>query len=285
MSTPTIYANLENLAGDCGMHRETLRKYLAEISKAGLFRFDTPPYWRRKSGYATEISFPTKMVEKWLRDNGFLKTMTKNAAWSKHEKVNKTGVSTSAKLQKTPSTMAKNAATYHKSEGASPPAALTAAASRQEPKAIARHHAIGDVMASPKFGKGPIVEIEEDEDGLKYWIDFDRQGCAIEIRTGSPSFASLSRYDGEDEQPEPPAGNECADTPSIPSPPIQPNTPEPVPARWGAAGAHQYRGGERVLNLRLGAGTAQGTDGNLVLVAFDNGVTKKVPAAFLELIA
>ena len=244
-----------------------------------MFRFDTPPYWRRKSGYATEISFPTKMVEKWLRDNGFLKTMTKNAAWSKHEKVNKTGVSTSAKLQKTPSTMAKNAATYHKYEGASPPAALTAAASRQEPKAIARHYAIGDVMASAKFGKGPIVEIEEDEDGLKYWIDFDRQGCAIEIRTGSPSFASLSRYDGEDEQPEPPAGNEFANTPPIPSPPIQSTTHEPVQKEPGAGA---YRIGQRVRHLKFGDGTVHGLEGGKVRVDFGVHGTQSVLPAFLE---
>jgi hypothetical protein len=83
MSTPTIFANLENLANDCGMHRNTLPKYLSELLKAGLVRFDTPSYWRRKSGYAMEIHFSTKMVEKWLRDNGFLKTMHKNTAWSK----------------------------------------------------------------------------------------------------------------------------------------------------------------------------------------------------------
>ena len=73
-STPTIFANLEKLAGECDMSRPTLRRHMQELSKAGLFRFDTPPYWKRKSGFATEISFPTKTVEKWLRDNGFFMT-------------------------------------------------------------------------------------------------------------------------------------------------------------------------------------------------------------------
>ena len=111
-STPTIFANLEKLAGECDMSRPTLRKYMQELSKAGLFRFSTPPYWKRKSGFATEISFPTKAVEKWLRDNGFFMTMERNLPWSKAEKVNKTGVSPAAKLQKTPSTMERNFPSY-----------------------------------------------------------------------------------------------------------------------------------------------------------------------------
>ena len=128
-STPAIYANLENLASECDMNRQTLRKYLNELSKAGLFRFETPPYWRRKSGFATEIHFPTKTVEKWLRDNGFLMTMDRNLPWSNHEKVNKNGVSTPAKLQKTPSTMGRNFPSFHKNEvrrRRAPPRALTA---------------------------------------------------------------------------------------------------------------------------------------------------------------
>ena len=125
-STPTIFANLEKLAGECDMSRPTLRRYLQELSKAGLFRFDTPPYWRRKSGHATEIHFPTKAVEKWLRDNGFFMTMERNLPWSKAEKVNKTGVSPSAKLQKTPSTMERNLPTSQ-DEVASAPRSATAA--------------------------------------------------------------------------------------------------------------------------------------------------------------
>lgn len=112
MTTPTAYANLETLAAEIGMTRKTLRKYMTEIEKARLFRFDTPPYWRRKSGHATEISFPTKLVQKWLRENGFLNTMGKNYPCSKSRSADKQRVSTPTMGKNTPSTKGKNYPTY-----------------------------------------------------------------------------------------------------------------------------------------------------------------------------
>ena len=90
----------------------------------------------------------------------------------------------------------------------------------------------------------------------------------------------------EDVRPEPPADNVSADTPFIASPVIAPATQEPVPGPMPVRGASvAYSGGERVRNIGLGAGTVRGMAGNLVTVDFDNGVTKNVPAAFLELIS
>jgi hypothetical protein len=73
--TPKIHANLEGLAAECGMTRKTLSKYLAEIAKRKLFHFRTPDYNSRGAAKATEISFPTFNVRKWLRHSDNLKSM------------------------------------------------------------------------------------------------------------------------------------------------------------------------------------------------------------------
>ena len=161
MSTPTIFANLENLANDCAVSVRTLRKYRHEIEKAGLFRFETPPYWKRKTGFATEIHFPTKMVEKWLRDNGFLTTTGKNFQWSNQGKVNKTGVSPPAKLPKSTSTTGKNFHTFHKDEvahGAATRATLGASAAapvgRGSRGAVSGHSRQGETTHEPMASAG-----------------------------------------------------------------------------------------------------------------------------------
>ena len=208
-STPTIFANLEKLAGECDMSRPTLRSYLQELSKAGLFRFDTPPYWKRKSGHATEIHFPTKAVEKWLRDNGFFMTMERNLPWSKAEKVNKTGVSTPAKLQNTPSTMERNFRSFHKNEasapvaaplsgaGSAPPQERKASSGLSEANAMARAKLnglkLGTVLTHPKLGKGPIAVRCGDvgDRHCEIYVEFDRGGYT-RLKVGSPEFNELS---------------------------------------------------------------------------------------------
>ncbi len=80
-----IPRNLEALARDkCGISIRTFREHRTILEDAGLFRFDTPPYWKRNQAdfaVATTICFPTKRVQKWLRDNGFLEASGKRDRW------------------------------------------------------------------------------------------------------------------------------------------------------------------------------------------------------------
>jgi hypothetical protein len=77
--TPKIHTNLEKLAAECGMHRETLRKYMAELAKRKVFHFRVPDFNSRGAAKATEIRFPTFNVRKWLRHSDNLKSMAKNS--------------------------------------------------------------------------------------------------------------------------------------------------------------------------------------------------------------
>ena len=63
--------------------------------------------------------------------------------------------------------------------------------SDHEPGELGGDYAVGDVLESPNLGRGPIVEIESDEDGLTYWIDFERGG-QIEFQAGTPRFDALT---------------------------------------------------------------------------------------------
>ena len=80
-----IPRNLEALARDkCGISIRTFREHRSILEDAGLFRFDTPPYWKRNQAdfaVATTICFPTKRAQKWLRDNGFLEATGKRDRW------------------------------------------------------------------------------------------------------------------------------------------------------------------------------------------------------------
>jgi hypothetical protein len=206
-STPDVFANLENLAGECGIHRDTLRKYMTELADKGIFRFVVPPYYKRQKGFATEIHFPTRMVHKWLRDNGFSKVMPKNAACSKSRNADKTYVEPSAKLQKDERTCREIRQHLIRDEGAAPArsaAALTAsslAASAQESKTSAglteaqamAMTKLGAVLTHPKLGKGPIA-VRIGNVGDRHCaidIEFDKGGRQ-RFEVGSPEFNELS---------------------------------------------------------------------------------------------
>jgi hypothetical protein len=192
MTTPSAYSNLETLAAEIGMTRKTLRKYMTEIEKARLFRFDTPPYWRRKSGHATEISFPTKMVEKWLRENGFLNTMGKNSPCSKSRSADKQRVSTPTMGKNTPSTMGKNYPTYQEGlrplEGvgdtvtASPPLGAVAGGAGSPPPKSVKGAKFWDDAAGEEFWVAATQDRPEDlEDDIEIGaqVEYDRLAGTI----------------------------------------------------------------------------------------------------------